>query len=67
MLLVLGANLLWSSHLYAMLTQYKRTASEPHSQHVTIDLELQHDQPQQCSQTYDENIPILPLLFESPL
>jgi hypothetical protein len=35
MLLALGANLSWSSHLYAMLTRHKRTTTEPHSQHVT--------------------------------
>jgi hypothetical protein len=36
MLFVLGANFLCSSHLYAMLSQYKQTTGHPHSQHVII-------------------------------
>jgi hypothetical protein len=35
-LLVLGADLWWSSRLYATLTRHRRTTAEPHSQHSTV-------------------------------
>jgi hypothetical protein len=36
MLLVLGANLWCSNHLYTTLTRHKRNTTVPHSQHVTV-------------------------------
>jgi hypothetical protein len=42
------------------LTRHKRTTTEPHSQHTNLTLSYSMTRRQQCCQSHNENIPMLP-------